>query len=100
MYFKYTSPPDIIDEAELTWVIGSELDSIWRILSPDHTCETRKMSDPFLTFSEPRVRPKQIDFPTKSVIAWGKISGSSICIFKYIRYKLTKYIKYICDDIN
>lgn len=49
------------------------------MISPDQTSETLKISDP----SEEVVIPKQNDFPTKSIIGAGKISGSSICQ-KYI----------------
>ena len=71
----------MIDEPSVTWVMGSELVSIWRSMSPDKTYETKKISDPPETFLEPRVTPKQNDNPTKSLIGCGKTSGSSICIF-------------------
>ena len=76
-----TSPPDRVEELVSINETGSETDSILWIYSPDQTSETLKVSDPF-KLSVLIARPKQKDFPTKSRIGWGRISGSSIC-YKY-----------------
>lgn len=79
-----TPPDDKQDEPPSIWVSGSDWDSIFSMISPDQTCVTLKISAP----SDEVVIPKQKDFPTKSRIGCGNISGSSIFKFFYISDKL------------